>query len=504
MNENDLSTVKSMNSAAIIAPAGHGKTEMITELVSSIEGKHLLLTHTNAGVDALQKRLKKKGISKDRYLVNTIAGFCMKWCDAYPGICGIDKNILMSDKRFYPMYYSGACALFEHEWACNVLTATYATIIVDEYQDCVVEQHSIFLAINKYLPVYVLGDPLQAIFGWAGTLVSWDDITFPILQFDTVPWRWKHSNMELGNYLSEIRDELLPALHGNTITIQTENVGNSVSVVPCAKRLDSRFLRSLQTYKTVLFITKWPREQKEVCLSTGGLFQNDEPQALEELYDFARYMDSGDGIVIANAIYRFMQLCATHINDELEAYGKRLAKGNTDFHLIRKHTEFGRRISKVIQSKHKQDVIHVLNYFKDQAEFRIYRKELYYEAIRALNYSVAHNILVEEAAQQIRLLPGQIKKYSDFQFLSSRTVLSKGLEYECVVIDLSQYQKKPYKSGQYIPFCTRMVFLKYYTPSAENQLHFWGQADRRAYVDAINEVLKDYLAEPITLEKEDE
>lgn len=60
------------------------------------------------------------------------------------------------------------------------------------------------------------------------------------------------------------------------------------------------------------------------------------------------------------------------------------------------------------------------------------------------------------------------------------------------------------KSGQYIPFCTRMVFLKYYTPSAENQLHFWGQADRRAYVDAINEVLKGYLAEPIILEKEDE
>ena len=60
------------------------------------------------------------------------------------------------------------------------------------------------------------------------------------------------------------------------------------------------------------------------------------------------------------------------------------------------------------------------------------------------------------------------------------------------------------KSGQYIPFCTRMVFLKYYTPSAENQLHFWGQADRRAYIQAMNDVLKEYLAEPIMLEKEDD
>jgi len=60
------------------------------------------------------------------------------------------------------------------------------------------------------------------------------------------------------------------------------------------------------------------------------------------------------------------------------------------------------------------------------------------------------------------------------------------------------------KRGQYIPFCTKMVFLKYYTPSAKNQLHFWGQADRIAYVGYINEVLKDYLAEPISVEKEDE
>lgn len=60
------------------------------------------------------------------------------------------------------------------------------------------------------------------------------------------------------------------------------------------------------------------------------------------------------------------------------------------------------------------------------------------------------------------------------------------------------------KEGQYIPFCTRMVFLKYYTPSAENQLHFWGHADRVAYIDAINKVLADYLEEPIVLEKEED
>lgn len=59
------------------------------------------------------------------------------------------------------------------------------------------------------------------------------------------------------------------------------------------------------------------------------------------------------------------------------------------------------------------------------------------------------------------------------------------------------------KEGKFIPYCTQMVFLKYYTPSNVNQVHFWGQADRDSYVKAINDVLKDYI-EPIVIFKEEE
>lgn len=58
------------------------------------------------------------------------------------------------------------------------------------------------------------------------------------------------------------------------------------------------------------------------------------------------------------------------------------------------------------------------------------------------------------------------------------------------------------QKGKYIPFCTRMVFLKYYTRSEENQIHFWGESDRVAYIAKINEVLLDYLDEDITIGKE--
>ena len=60
------------------------------------------------------------------------------------------------------------------------------------------------------------------------------------------------------------------------------------------------------------------------------------------------------------------------------------------------------------------------------------------------------------------------------------------------------------KKGQYIPFCTKMVFLKYYTPSGSNQLHFWGQPDRVAYIKAINSILKNYISEEVSIEKEAE
>lgn len=55
--------------------------------------------------------------------------------------------------------------------------------------------------------------------------------------------------------------------------------------------------------------------------------------------------------------------------------------------------------------------------------------------------------------------------------------------------------------GLYIPYCTKMVFLKYYSSEKQDKVsfHFWGAPDRRAYIDKMNEVLHDYLKEEIQL-----
>ena len=48
------------------------------------------------------------------------------------------------------------------------LRATYARLLVDEYQDCNVVQHAIVSGLAQVLPTCVLGDPMQAIFSFRG------------------------------------------------------------------------------------------------------------------------------------------------------------------------------------------------------------------------------------------------------------------------------------------------------------------------------------------------
>ncbi|MFN8018965.1 MAG: DUF262 domain-containing protein [Acidimicrobiales bacterium] len=49
------------------------------------------------------------------------------------------------------------------------------------------------------------------------------------------------------------------------------------------------------------------------------------------------------------------------------------------------------------------------------------------------------------------------------------------------------------RRGDYIPICTRNVFLKYYTPTDSQQLHLWSASDRECYLAAVVDALEPYL-----------
>ncbi len=50
------------------------------------------------------------------------------------------------------------------------------------------------------------------------------------------------------------------------------------------------------------------------------------------------------------------------------------------------------------------------------------------------------------------------------------------------------------RNGEFIPVCTRNVFLKYYSKDA-SQIHYWSASDREDYLAAIKDTLKEYLPE---------
>lgn len=55
------------------------------------------------------------------------------------------------------------------------------------------------------------------------------------------------------------------------------------------------------------------------------------------------------------------------------------------------------------------------------------------------------------------------------------------------------------KKGEFIPYCTRMVFLKYYSENT-SQLYFWSKDDRVGYITQIIDKLEKYLPKTETNE----
>lgn len=202
----------------VTAPAGCGKTHLIAEALTRHAGAKpiLVLTHTNAGVAALRSRLDKAGVASDTYRLATIDGWCMRLLTLFPKRGGHDPAILSvaNPKAHYPAIRYAAAVLLRDGHINDVLTATYDRLIVDEYQDCSKVQHAIVAFASQSLRTCVLGDPMQAIFGFQGNaLADWEQHVcthFPIAAELTEPWRWINAGEEgFGRYLLDVRRSLI-------------------------------------------------------------------------------------------------------------------------------------------------------------------------------------------------------------------------------------------------------------------------------------------------------
>jgi hypothetical protein len=200
----------------VTAPAGCGKTHLIADAVMRHTGSKpiLVLTHTNAGVAALRTRLDRENVPASHYRLYTIDGWAIRLVKTFPKTSGIDPTALLlhDRKRDYPLIREAAWRLLHGRHIDDVLRATYDRLIVDEYQDCSQRQHGIVCNAATALRTVLLGDPMQAIFGFGDPLPDWNTEVcqhFPVVGQLRTPHRWIRVGEEaFGRWLLDVRPVL--------------------------------------------------------------------------------------------------------------------------------------------------------------------------------------------------------------------------------------------------------------------------------------------------------
>jgi len=287
---------------SVTAPAGCGKTHLIVQSLLRHAGPKpiLILTHTNAGVAALRSRLDRMGVSPKLYRLSTIDGWALRILGTFPKRSQIDPAILQltNPSKDYPAIRLATAKLLKAGHLQDLLRASYARLIVDEYQDCSLVQHAIVYFAAQALPTVVLGDPLQAIFGWGPErLADWNRhvcVHFPLAGELKIPWRWRNAGCEqFGYWLLHVRELL-----------QEEN-GIDLSTAPTEVKwvhLDGSEdrIRQLAAARTraptpdgcVLIIGKStrPQSQREIASQIPGAVTV-EAVDLRDLVSFARKLD---------------------------------------------------------------------------------------------------------------------------------------------------------------------------------------------------------------------
>lgn len=420
----------------IVAPAGYGKTEEIADAIAELKGKQLILTHTRAGVSAIRKRLKSKNICKDSYEINTIAAFCLKWCKAYPKTAGVVIPERVCDID-YQAIYNGVKKVFSNEWARRVLKQTYAGMFIDEYQDCVHSQHDIFMNLIGIIPIRLFGDPLQGIFYWVKTdkMVNWNDFDFDIKKPLLIPWRWEKTNKKLGILLDSLRKILLPTLDGENVTVNLRNISECMSIITSADWNNGLFVYKIKGYQSIVYLTTIEKKQKSFSQHSGGFFQCDEIKDMSDVEKFVVRVEEKSGTEKALVLLEELKGAINGITSEFKSYINNLQKGKTDFSRITKNGDFGVLLKRICDENSPEAVLEIIRWLQN-SNLKKYRKEYLFRIEKIYKYIIEESVPVSEAIEKLTFNERFMEHDCTYTRLSSRTVLTKGLEFECVIIDI--------------------------------------------------------------------
>jgi hypothetical protein len=265
-------SVRAAMPCSVELPAGAGKTQLVAALAAievERQERPLVLTHTNAGVDAMRRRIRSFGVNNEAVRVATIASWSYELVYHYPQLAGL---VVQADPDWSRSgdYYRAAAEVVQATAIRMVIQASYGCIIVDEYQDCSTDQHELVVRLAHALPICVFGDPLQNIFSFGGTTtVSWSNqvtAQWPAFAVPIKAWRWEGHNKDLGQWLLDVRADLYA---GRSIDLTTAPL-DWWQAIPGASV--SACLDLVSRQGSIVAIDKWANNCASVAARTNGAY----------------------------------------------------------------------------------------------------------------------------------------------------------------------------------------------------------------------------------------
>ena len=428
----DAESLASASNVAAVLPAGSGKTELIaraTGIASETTGRQLILTHTHAGVHALKARLTRLGIKPRSYTLSTITGWALKWSVAYPSISEL-PTAEPTNQDEWDAVCRGAVRVLNNPHLAAAVGASYGGAFVDEYQDCTLQQHQIWLKLSELMPLRVLGDPLQGIFGFRGQAIQWSrdvEPTFTPLEIESHPWRWVSSNPELGKRLLELRQSLL---NGQLIDLTTDPI--SWGGQPIRRYQVARCQRLAASTGSVVILLKWANECHEFSKGLGGRFSSMDELEGKDLLQFAKDLDDAyTGYDAASVMLELVRQCFTRLPPTVKTLMRNLnkhklpsIKANTS------NVNFVKAIHAIVEGPTPTNLLIAAKEVEGMPEVFAHRPELWRAVKRSIAAQQAENVgTTREAAIAIRDRTRERGRAAEPRTVS-RTLLVKGLEYD--------------------------------------------------------------------------
>lgn len=442
--------------ASVEMPAGAGKTHLLAAAVTEAatrSQRSLILTHTNAGVDAIRKRLQAFGVRGESARVETITSWAFSLVGAYPALAGISVSET-PDWTLSDQYVEGAARVVRSATISEVHTTSFDFLFVDEYQDCTLVHHAFVLALADAIPTAIIfGDRLQAIFGFAGELANWEvhvQSRFPAFDISPVAQRWKAHNQALGEWLLQIRPSLAAGQYFDLaqhsvpgLTFSSDNSPVGIATVA----------HSFTDYsETVVLLDKWPKSVAGHASRLGGSYS-----VMEDISgNFMREQISGSAPgarssvmplpqsgdpLLARWLAQFAKACVIGLGDLNHTVLQRLDRNQTLEGLSRDGIQsVVDGLESLRSSPTYAHLIQVANAIRVAAQVKTYRWEAWNDTLSAIALSIDNDDPVIDNFGRVReRLRRQGRR--NHARVASRTLLVKGLEYDHVIIaNLSEFR----------------------------------------------------------------